>query len=67
MTCKHLKELFTLCEAHDLKLSSSDLIRITCPSCGVEEVCPSVLCEDYDTRHPGQDPSDSGIAPGPAR
>jgi hypothetical protein len=51
MPCKHLKELYDICQAHDLKLSSTDLIRIVCPTCGVEEVCPSVLCDEYDTRH----------------
>lgn len=52
MTCKHLKELYETCRQNNLKLSSSDLIRIMCAECGVEEVCPSVLCEEYDTRHP---------------
>jgi hypothetical protein len=51
MTCKHLKELFALCETHHLKLSSADLIHIVCPQCGVEEVCPSVLNEEYESRH----------------
>lgn len=51
MTCKHLRELFDKCREHNLKLSSSDLIRIVCPQCGVEEVCPSVLYEEYDARH----------------
>jgi hypothetical protein len=51
MTCKHLKELYDICQTHQLKLSSSDLIRIVCPQCGIEEVCPSVLEEEYETRH----------------
>jgi hypothetical protein len=51
MPCKHLKELYDICRTHDLKLSSTDLIRIVCPQCGVEEVCPSVLCEEYESRH----------------
>ncbi len=51
MTCHHLKELFDICQSHNLRLSSTDLIRIVCPSCGVEEVCPSVLCDEYETRH----------------
>lgn len=51
MTCKHLKELYEMCQRNNLKLSSTDLIRILCPECGVEEVCPSVLCEEYDARH----------------
>lgn len=48
MSCKHLKELYEMCERHNLKLSSTDLIRIVCPECGVEERCPSLLCRDYE-------------------
>jgi len=51
MSCKHLQELYEICQRHQLKLSSSDLIRIVCPLCGVEEVCPDALCEEYDARH----------------
>ena len=54
MTCKHLTDLYEICRAHHLKLSSSDLIRIVCPQCGIEEVCPSVLVEQYETRHPDE-------------
>ncbi len=52
MACKHLQELYAICQSHGLRLSSSDLIRIVCPECGVEEVCPSVLFEQYNARHP---------------
>ena len=51
MACHHLKELYDLCQRHDLKLSSTDLIRIVCPKCGVQEVCPSILMEQYESRH----------------
>ncbi len=51
MTCKHLHQLYEICRTHQLKLSSTDLIRIVCPTCGVEEVCPSVLFEEYESRH----------------
>ncbi|MCE5268779.1 MAG: hypothetical protein LLG00_12930 [Planctomycetaceae bacterium] len=51
MPCKHLTELYELCKTHRLMLSSTDLIRIICPECGVEDVCPSVLCEEYEARH----------------
>jgi hypothetical protein len=54
MTCKHLRELYETCQAEGLKLSSSDLIRILCPQCGVEEVCPSVLLAEYESRHRDQ-------------
>jgi hypothetical protein len=51
MTCKHLKQLYDYCQVHNLKLSSTDLIRILCPQCGVEEVCPSVLADEYESKH----------------
>jgi len=52
MPCRHLRDLYELCNTHNLKLSSSDLIRIVCPACGVTDVCPSVLCDEYDSQHP---------------
>jgi hypothetical protein len=63
MPCKHLRQLYEICRTHNLRLSSTDLIRIVCPTCGVEDVCPSVLCEEYESRHvqqDGADPSESG-------
>ncbi len=59
MACKHLKELYEICQTHQLKLSSTDLIRIVCPKCGVEEECPSLLLEEYESKHHDapQDPS----------
>lgn len=63
MTCKHLKELYEICQSHNLRLSSSDLIRIVCPQCGIEEVCPSVLQEEYELRH-GEEPEDEGQGTG---
>ena len=50
MTCIHLQELYRTCEQQHLRLSSSDLIRIVCPQCGVQEVCPSVYTLEYDRR-----------------
>jgi hypothetical protein len=59
MTCQHLKDLYAMCQAHNLRLSSSELIRIVCTQCGVEDTCPSVLFEEYDTRHQEEgEPSD---------
>jgi len=58
--CKHLHELYEICRTHNLRLSSTDLIRIVCPTCGVEDVCPSVLCEQYESRHVQQE--DAGPA-----
>lgn len=51
MTCTHLQQLFHLCQQNDLKLSSSDLIHIVCKQCNKEEVCPSTLAEEYDSKH----------------
>jgi hypothetical protein len=50
MTCIHLQQLFKLCQEHDLKLSGSDLIRVVCRQCGEQEVCPSMLLDEYDTQ-----------------
>lgn len=46
-----VQQLFQLCETAQLKLSSSDLIHIVCKQCGKEEVCPSVLVEEFESRH----------------
>ena len=50
MVCNHLKELYELCESHQLRLSGSDLIRIVCKTCNEHEVCPSMLMDEYDAR-----------------
>ena len=55
MPCRHLRDLYDICSTHSLKFSSSDLIRIFCPECGVAEACPSVLFEEYEKQHPGSD------------
>ena len=48
MTCVHLQQLYKLCQEHDLKLGGSDLVRLVCRQCGAQEVCPSVLMDEYD-------------------
>lgn len=50
MLCTHLKELVQLCEEHQLKLSSAELIHVVCTKCGKQEVCPAMLTEEYDAR-----------------
>jgi hypothetical protein len=50
MTCVHLQELYELCRTHDVKLGSSDLIRIVCRQCQEQEVCPAMLTDEYDSR-----------------
>lgn len=48
MICNHLKELFQFCKEHDVRLSSTDLVRVVCKQCGIQEVCPSALVEEID-------------------
>ncbi len=48
MTCVHLQQLYKLCQEQDLKLGGSDLIKVVCHQCGVKEVCPSTLMDEYD-------------------
>jgi len=47
-SCKHLHEIVETCQRNGVKLSSTDVIRMVCPTCGTEEVCPTLLCEQYD-------------------
>ncbi len=49
MTCVHLQQLYRLCQEHELKLGSSDLVRVVCHQCGEKEVCPSTLMDEYDS------------------
>lgn len=58
MPCTHLRQLYEVCQSHNLKLSSSDLIRIVCPTCGVEDVCPSILTEEFERRHEHDPPGE---------
>jgi hypothetical protein len=50
MTCVHLQQLYKLCQEQDLKLGGSDLIRVVCHQCGEQEVCPSTLMDEYDSK-----------------
>lgn len=52
MTCVHLQRLFKLCQDQKLKLGGSDLIRVVCRQCGLQEVCPSTLMDEYDAKQP---------------
>lgn len=45
MPCEHLKELFDLCERHDLHIASRDAIRVVCRQCEQQEVCPTSLTD----------------------
>lgn len=61
MVCNHLKELYELCETHQLKLSGSDLIRIVCKTCDEHESCPSMLMDEYEARYKPDD--DDSLSP----
>lgn len=50
MTCVHLQQLYQLCLDQQLKLSGTDLIRVVCKQCDEQEVCPSMLTDEYDAR-----------------
>jgi hypothetical protein len=45
MPCIHLRQLYELCEKHELRISSHDAIRIVCRQCEEQEVCPSSLTD----------------------
>lgn len=51
MVCQHLSELYQLCEKNQLRLGGADLIRIICKQCHLEETCPSVLTDEYDSAY----------------
>ena len=51
MVCNHLKELYELCESHNLRMGGADMIRIVCKTCNEHEVCPSMLMDEYDARY----------------
>jgi hypothetical protein len=48
MTCTHLQQLYQLCRDHQLKVGGTDLVRFVCEKCGEQEVCPSLLLEEYE-------------------
>ncbi len=52
MSCVHLKKLYELCEQEELRIGGADLVRLVCTQCGEQEVCPSMLMEEYDATHP---------------
>ncbi|GAB4129612.1 hypothetical protein [Thermopirellula anaerolimosa] len=65
MPCTHLQQLYALCEQHGLKLSSSEVIRLVCPKCGLEDRCPDNLLSEYEQRH-GRDVQDHATGANPA-
>ena len=63
MICVHLKELYSLCEKHELRLGGADLIRVVCKQCEQEETCPSVLMDEYDAAHPDAEAAETKDEP----
>ena len=63
MVCHHLKELYELCETHQLRIAGSDLIRIVCKTCDQHEVCPSMLMDEYDARYKPETVTPHAIEP----
>ena len=59
MTCVHLQKLYRLCHENDLKFSGSDLLNIVCKQCQKQEVCPSVLFDEYEVTHADLDANES--------
>lgn len=62
MSCKHLQELYQLCQRYNLKLTGPELVRIVCPTCGVDEICPNVLIDEYDRRHSDEISTNSSVS-----
>jgi len=54
MSCAHLKKLFDMCRQEDIKIGGTDVVRIVCNQCGAEEVCPTMMMEQYEALHEGQ-------------
>jgi hypothetical protein len=52
MSCVHLKKLYELCMQEDLKIGGGDLVHFVCKQCGHQEVCPTLLMEEYEAQHP---------------
>lgn len=64
MTCIHLRKLYQLCQEEHLRIGGADLVRFVCHQCGEQEVCPSLLIDEYEqTDHP--DANDSQPPPAP--
>ncbi len=61
--CEHLKELFEVCEHNQIRLGSSDLIRIVCTQCQREETCPSALLTEIEQRQAAEPAASSGCEP----
>ncbi len=56
MPCVHLQQLYQLCRDAQVKLSSAELIHVVCRQCNQEEVCPSLLYEQYEEMKQAEQP-----------
>ena len=63
MPCVHLRELYELCEKHELQIASSDAIRIVCKQCDEQDLCPSSLTDGEQVL---EIPRDGSIKESPA-
>ncbi len=57
MSCVHLKKLYELCSAEQLKISGADLVCFVCTQCGEQEVCPTRLMDMSETAADTEPPS----------
>ena len=48
MTCVHIQKIYQLCREHDIKIGSTDVVRLICGECQQIEVCPSLKADEYD-------------------
>lgn len=56
MPCVHIQQLYQLCRDSQVKLSSAELIHLVCRQCNQEEVCPSLLYEQYEEMNQDANP-----------
>lgn len=56
MPCVHIQQLYQLCRDSHVKLSSAELIHLVCRQCNQEEVCPSLLYEQYEEMNQEEHP-----------
>ena len=58
MPCVHLRQLIQLCEDNQIKVGGADMIHFVCEQCGIQEVCPDMMLDEYDART-GSDPQEA--------
>ena len=56
-----VKELYELCEKHDLRIASPDAIRIVCRQCDEQDACPSSLTDGEQVLKLPQDASPNPV------